>query len=54
MRHVSPLTHIEDEEAEGAEDNGPHLLPVHGEAIPLRLVLQHKSENTELSRNRSM
>lgn len=44
IRRVSPLTHIEDEEAEGAEDDGPHLLPVHGEAIPLRLVLQHKSQ----------
>lgn len=43
--NVSPLTHIEDEEAEGAEDDGPHLLPVHGQAIPLRLVLQHKSQH---------
>ena len=41
-----PLTHIEDEQAAGAEDDGSHLLPVDREPVPLCLVLDTQHQVT--------
>ena len=46
---VSPLTHVKDEEAEGAEHDGTDLLPVDGETVPLRLVLRAKKGQTDFN-----
>lgn len=42
-----PLTHVEDEEAEGANSYGSNLLPVPRETIPLVLVLIRGSRGGE-------
>lgn len=57
-----PLTHVEDEEAEGANSYGSNLLPVPREAVPLVLVLiegwggevrKNKLACSPLTRNKS-
>lgn len=41
---ASPFTHVKDEEAEGSERDGPNLLPVHRQAVPLGLILGKQDE----------
>lgn len=41
---VSPLTHVKDKKAEGTKDDWNNLLPVHREAVPLRLILKKKKK----------
>lgn len=48
MREISPFTHVKDKETEGAKDNGPNLLPVDWQTVPLCLVLENKKGGQNL------